>query len=165
MKKLTKQCLVELSETLTLIEPNVQRQFVGGAGDTGDRLPISGGTLVDTQSGVDFISNSRQVTHFKGVDISTSWVREGTAYQLNGTIHIDEGWAKNGFNIYDFAHEYGHYLQQQDPNHCYLTTILKSVYSVISDPGNHKNQPIEIDATRRGNEYLRDHAGKGGTAK
>ena len=74
MKKLTKEDLTELSRTLTLIEPNAQRQFIGGAGRDGDTLCISGGTLIDTPEGVDFISDSGETTHFSGVDLSTSWV-------------------------------------------------------------------------------------------
>lgn len=162
MKRLTKEDLTELSRTLTLIEPNAQRQFIGGAGRDGDTLCISGGTLIDTPEGVDFISDSGETTHFSGVDLSTSWVTRNAAYQLNGTIHIGKKWLKNGFNLYDFAHEYGHYLQQRDPNHNYLCTMLKSVYSLLTDPKNHENQPFEIDATRRGYEYLRDNAGKAG---
>ena len=154
MKKLTKKDLTELSKTLTLIEPNAQRQFIGGAGRNGERLRISGGTLIDTAEGVDFISDTGEITHFKGVDFSTSWVFDDTAYQLNGTIHISKEWLKGGFDIYKFAHEYGHYLQQQDPNHNYTLTVIKSVYSLLTNPRNHENQPFEKDATRRGNEYL-----------
>lgn len=165
MKKLTKEDLTELSKTLTLIEPNAQRQFIGGAGRNGDRLRISGGTLIDTAEGVDFISDTGEKTHFKGVDISTSWVLDDTAYQLNGTIHISEKWAKDGFDIYDFAHEYGHYLQQQDPDYNYPVTMLQSMWSVATDSGNHANQPFEKDATRRGEEYLRANAGKAGKRK
>lgn len=165
MKKLTKKDLTELSKTLTLIEPNAQRQFIGGAGRNGERLRISGGTLIDTAEGVDFISDTGEITHFKGVDFSTSWVFDDTAYQLNGTIHISKEWLKDGFNIYNFAHEYGHYLQQQDPNYNYTATMLKSMYSVLTNPGNHANQSFEKDATRRGEEYLRDNAGKAGKRK
>lgn len=39
------------------------------------------------------------------------------------------------------------------------------MYSVITDPGNYANQPFEKDATRRGNEYQRDNAGKAGKGK
>lgn len=150
---------------MTLIEPNAQRQFIGGAGRNGEHLRISGGTLIDTAAGVDFISDTKEVTHFKGVDFSTSWVRDDTAYQLNGTIHISEKWLKNGFNIYDFAHEYGHYLQQQDPNCNYPLMAAESAFSELFDPENHANQPFEKDATRRGEEYLRKNAGKGGKKK
>lgn len=165
MKKLTKEDLTGLSKTLTLIEPNAQRQFIGGAGRNGEHLRISGGTLIDTAAGVDFISDTKEITHFKGVDFSTSYVFDNTAYQLNGMIHISEKWLKNGFNIYDFAHEYGHYLQQIDPNHNYPVTMVKSFYSLLTDPENHHNQPYEKDATRRGEEYLRENAGKGGKKK
>ena len=165
MKKLNKEDLTGLSKTLTLIEPNAQRQFIGGAGRNGEHLRISGGTLIDTAAGVDFISDTKEITHFKGVDFSTSYVFDNTAYQLNGMIHISEKWLKNGFNIYDFAHEYGHYLQQQDPNYNYLATMLESGFSVLTDPENHDNQPFEKDATRRGEEYLRKNAGKGGKKK
>ena len=154
MKKLTKKDLTELSKTLLLIEPNAQRQFIGGAGRNGDTLCISGGTLIETPEGVDFVSDSGEITHFAGANFSTSWVFGNTAYQLNGTIHIGKKWLKNGFNIYNFAHEYGHYLQQQDPNYNYTLTILKSLYSVLTDPKNHANKPFEKDATRRGYEYL-----------
>ncbi len=159
MKKLTKKDLTELSKTLPLIEPNAQRQFIGGAGRNGRTLRIEGGTLMDTPEGVDFISDSGEITHFIGVDLSTSWVTSNAAYQLNGTIHIGKKWLKNGFDLYDFAHEYGHYLQQQDPNHNYTLTIIKSVYSLLTNPKNHENQPFEKDATRRGNEYL-DNVGR-----
>ena len=150
---------------MTLIEPNAQRQFIGGAGRNGEHLRISGGTLIDTAAGVDFISDTKEVTHFKGVDFSTSWVRDDTAYQLNGTIHISEKWLKNGFTIYAFAHEYGHYLQQQDPNCNYPLMAAESAFSELFDPENHANQPFEKDATRRGEEYLRKNAGKGGKKK
>lgn len=43
--------------------------------------------------------------------------------------------------------------------------MLESGFSVLTDPENHDNQPFEKDATRRGEEYLRKNAGKGGKKK
>ena len=43
--------------------------------------------------------------------------------------------------------------------------MVKSIYSLLTDPENHHNQPYEKDATRRGEEYLRENAGKGGKKK
>ena len=82
----------------------------------------------------------------------------GTAYQLNGMIHVSSSWANDGFNVYDFAHEYGYYLQQEEMGSLkYYMMAMASVYSVYSNPGNHLQQPFEMEASRLGLEYLNEH--------
>ena len=152
MRKLTKKSLNELAMTLPVVEKEIQTSFVGGG--NGDTYNIVGGRLEDTTEGVVFHSDSGFSVTFNGVDIATSYVTSGAAYQLNGTIHIDEGWLNSGFGISDFVHEYGHYLQQQEMSTSgYYVEAATSVWSAWTDPENHMDRPFEKEATQKGEEY------------
>lgn len=134
-----------------------QRLCIGGG--TGDYLWISGGYLEDTSSGVVFHGNDGCTMFYEGVDISTNVVVSNAAYQLFGTIHIDNGWANNGFDIDDFNHEYGHYIQEQQMGtSSYIINIgLPSAYDVATGNSEHMSQPYEIEATNLGNSYYNNH--------
>lgn len=121
----------------------------------GTEYKIAGGTLVDTPEGVEFHSDSGIKVWFPFVDISTSIVNEGTAYNLTGTIHIDKGWLEKGFGINDFLHEFGHYLQEIEMGFSeYVTGVaIPSMLSLLRDPESHDSQPFEQDATKRGQEF------------
>lgn len=85
---------------------------------------------------------------------------QNAAYQLNGTIHISDSWANNGFSNFDFAHEYGHYLQQEEIGTAnYLVNVaIPSVISAWTNPENHSSQSYEIDATERGIGYMNNNS-------
>ena len=145
MKKLTRKNLDELTNAMPVISEQDQRSCVGGA--PGDILDISGGTV--------FFGENGFMTFYRDVTFSTKNVVDGAAYQLNGVIHISQSWANNGFSNDDFAHEYGHFLQQQEMGTlAYLRYVaIPSMESVWTDPDNHASEPFEIDATERGMEY------------
>ncbi|MGE9314219.1 hypothetical protein ACLOAU_21370 [Niabella sp. CJ426] len=129
-----------------------------------DQMAINGGLLVETANGVQYYGSSGTVAFFPGVKLSKN-AANNTAYQMNGTIHINENWANNGFDIDDFAHEYGHYLQQQGRGQFrYLLEIaLPSVgsavignilYKMFGTENFHDNQWYEKSATQLGQEFL-----------
>lgn len=122
-----------------------------------DSLQISGGTLRQYAGGVIFTSkNGDQCCAFPGVKM-TSVAVNGGAYQLLGYIGIDSDWVSNGFTIYDFAHEYGHYLQQEKYGYWeYLYHIMPESLKTVGTP-EHKNNPVEVEATQLGEEYLSTH--------
>lgn len=153
MKKLTRKNLDELTNAMPVISEQDQRSCVGGA--PGDILDISGGYLIEMSGGTVFFGENGFMTFYRDVTFSTKNVVDGAAYQLNGVIHISDSWVNNGFSNDDFAHEYDHFLQQQEMGTAaYLATVvIPSVWSAWTDPENHANEPFEIDATERGMEY------------
>lgn len=127
-----------------------------------DELEIKGGVLREIDEngvpGVMYYGNNGATCFFRGVRMTTQLVFKGYAYQYNGTIHVSSYWVANGFNIYDFAHEYGHYLQQESMGNAeYYKLAIQSGYSVIANPDKHQNQPFEVQATELGNQYLKEH--------
>lgn len=127
-----------------------------------NELRIEGGVLREVDEngihGVMYYGDNGATCFFSGVRMTTKLVLNGYAYQFNGTIHVSASWASNGFNVYDFAHEYGHYLQQESMGDAeYYKIAIQSGYSVITKPEEHPNQPFEVQATDLGNQYLRTH--------
>ncbi|MFT4073149.1 MAG: hypothetical protein QM654_14645 [Dysgonamonadaceae bacterium] len=138
---------------MPVISGNSLRRYVGG----GDVLRISGGTLVEEKEGTTFYGDDGSSTFYKGVSFSTNGAPiTGTAYQLNGTIHINKSWANSSFNQCDFAHEYGHYLQQQSMSTIeYAKLSAKSLISgFFNTAEEHLRQNFEMEATRLGEEYM-----------
>jgi hypothetical protein len=119
-------------------------------------LKISGGRLINAADGVCFVGDDGRVSFFRGVSFSTRGVVRNAAYQLCGCIHISAAWAASGFNLRNFAHEYGHYIQQRRLGLWrYIWKIaLPSVYSVFSDARRHAGRAFEQEATALGSEYL-----------
>ncbi len=141
----------------------VDQAFLLGGGNI---LYISGGYLENMSYGVLFVGNDGTRCFFNGVSWTTDGlyniipVVENTAYQWNGTIHIDYGWAKDGFNVYNFAHEFGHYLQQEEMGtYNYLRYVAyPSMYNLQFEDGyNHNSMPYETDATSRGIKFFNTH--------
>ena len=116
----TDSCGTAYTRIYELIEhplnDSIQASILGG----GYPLKIKGGTLVEKNGGVQYTGDDGTTCFFSGVSLGNSAL-SGTAYQYNGTIHIDEGWAngKDGvqFDINNFIHEYGHFLQEQEMGH------------------------------------------------
>lgn len=124
-----------------------------------DALRIAGGALLNLADGCLFVGDRGERCLFRGVRYSTRGVRANTAYQANGVVRISERWladARQPFGLRDFAHEYGHYLQQRDYGwwDYYSRVALDSVTHLGAD---HFGRPYEADATRRGEAYLAEH--------
>lgn len=153
-RKITKASIEELRKEMPVLNEEEEQSIVGG-----ERIRISGGYLESVDGGTYFYGDNGSTVFFKGVDFSidSKLIADYSAYQFNGTIHVEEKWAYNGFDIYVFAHEYGHYLQQEEMGFWnYLTDVaIPSMYSAQhNDPYTHSQQPFEKDATKRGEEYL-----------
>lgn len=168
MKKLQK---LKLANKCSLQELTIGMQPLGAIdlaamiGGLNEQLSISGGVLKNVEGGVLFTGSDGSTCLFEHVSWSTDYVLPGKAYQLNGTIHISESWLNDEeypFTVKRFAHEFGHYLQQQEyGTSSYLWNVaVRSVYSVATDPANHYSEPFEQDATNRGEDYLKDHLKK-----
>lgn len=132
-----------------------ERLVIGGT----DQLRIKGGYLEEKDGGTYFYGDDGSSVFFKDVGFYTSLVANGDDYQWIEVICVSGNWANSGFSVYDFAHEYGHYLQQEDMGTGkYLVNIaIPSVYSASTDPYNHSSQSYEQDATNRGEEYLNNN--------
>lgn len=159
MDKITKE---NVDEAIRQNHLNAQQEPV--ASSKLSELHISGGVLKQVSDGVYYYGDNGSSCFFKGAKITTS-LATGGAYQLNGWIHVDPSWTTHGFNVYDFAHEYGHYLQQQKEGLKYYETAVKSLYSAIyasltKDWDSHTQKPYEQEATALGNEYLKEHMKK-----
>lgn len=154
-KKLTRSSIDEIRKEMLILNSTEERKVIGG----GNRVQISGGYLEEKDGGTYFYGNNGGSVFFSGISISTSLVADNAAYQMSGTIHVSESWANNGFSVYDFAHEYGHYLQQVDMGtYKYITDVaIPSVYSASQDPSNHSSKPYEQQATNLGNQYLENN--------
>jgi hypothetical protein len=148
MRTLKKTDIESMERELRVLKNPEQIKIIGGTG----YLEIKGGALVQLDGGVMYVpfgsgsngSSSGNAVFFEGVTISTSSVTGSTSYQMNGTIHIDSNWAANGFNLCDFAHEYGHYLQQQEWGNA-------KYYGMAASPD---AQWYETNASERGYAYL-----------
>lgn len=130
----------------------------GSKKNKADRLfKIQGGYLIPKETHVLFPSDKGEEIIFQGIRVSTSRVVKNAAYQLNGVIYISKNWIKKGFSVQDFAHEYGHYLQQKELGlFKYLVKIaFPSMFSLAAKPKKHFQRPFERDATNKGNEYLK----------
>ncbi|MGE9312244.1 hypothetical protein ACLOAU_11375 [Niabella sp. CJ426] len=123
-------------------------------------MRIQGGTLYADLNGTTYIGDDGAVCYFQGVSFTTDCATGGkAAYQLDGIIHVTDDWANDGFDIYKFSHEYGHYLQQQQMGDAayYAYVVGPSVWSAATDPSNHPNQWFEDAATVNGDIYYNQH--------
>ena len=152
MKKVGKLNLNDLGGKIQELTIEEQKLTIGGK----DVWRISGGYLYEVDGGVLFCGDDDRSVWFPGVEISTHLVAESTAYQYNGTIHISEDWLKDGFNIYDFAHEFGHYIQQYlvGDKLYYKYIAIPSMHDLYTDPEHHDEQWYEKDATDRGYKHM-----------
>ena len=155
-RKITRLGIEELRDKMYVLNTLEQRTIIGG-----ERVNINGGYLEEVNGGVYYYGNNGCSVFFEGVEIWVSnLIRDYSAYQLNGTIGIESDWCNTSFNIYDFAHEYGHYLQQKTMGtYDYLTVVVpNSLYSAtFNDPYTHSQQTYELQATLLGNEYLKNN--------
>ena len=125
-------------------------------------LRIADGTLKLENGSTVFYGNDGTVVRFDGVSWTTATVRSDTAYCDGNAIHIDQGWANNGFKVENFAHEYGHYIQRTRMSAAgYWSNALLSAGSVLVDGVLHTNLhdslEYEEEATQLGTEYLKTH--------
>ena len=152
MKKIKRLSLNGLKETCLLLDDTTKMSILGGGG----KVNISNGTLENMQNGVQYVGTDGTTCFFEGVNFVIGGTLENTAYQFNGTIHIDESWLKNGFNVDNFAHEYGHHLQQQEMGTLYYFAYvaIPSVWNEWAEGGSgHSSMPYEKDADKRGSDY------------
>lgn len=153
MKKITSKEIAEMSAKTGL----TPKSDVPNPPSQSNAIIISGGELVQMGNDVIYYGNNGAHVTFRGVkyEINKHLIAPNTAYQLNGTIHISQSWLDNGFNIYNFAHEYGHYIQEEDMGKLeYYYYALQSMYSLLTDPDNHGNTPFEKQAEELGYNYL-----------
>lgn len=131
------------------------RQIVGGGEDP---VSIKGGTIQNTDQGVVWMGDDGRSCTFYGVSFSVGGLcLDDSAYQLSGTIRIGREWLEDGFSVYDFAHEFGRYLQQCEYGTLnYITDVaIPSAWDSATNRSQHSSQPYEKDATKRGDEYLK----------
>lgn len=131
---------------------------------TPDEVNISGGKLVNARDagGVLYKGDDGASCLFKGVSLSLGRVVDRSAYQWNGTIHVSPGWIASGFTVNDFAHEYGHFLQQNQSGVIgYCRIALSSMYSLATNPRNHSSRSFEREATELGRAYLKENMSQG----
>lgn len=160
MKKIQRLSLNELEETCTLLNDYAQASILGGKD-----IKIKGGVLQEINGGVQYTGDDGSTCFFSGVSLSTT-SPSGTAYQYGGTIHIDEKW--RSFDVNDFAHEYGHYIQEQEMGtFTYTYSVgVPSAFDVMW--GNffdwlgishkeHSHRSYEVDASEKGNDYLKSN--------
>ena len=123
------------------------------------KIHIRGGWLTTINGGTMFTSDNGSYVFFQGIRFTTSFALHNSAYQIFGYIHISRRWLENGFSLNHFAHEYGHYLQQKDKGLLrYLFFIaIPSLFSALKEPSAHIYKPYEVDATVRGNDYVRNN--------
>ncbi len=152
MKKVGRLRLSELEGRMDTLTKAEQHEYLGG----NNTWRIYGGYLYEVEGGTLFCGDNGKFVWFPGISVSSDWVTGGAAYQYGGTIHVDEDWSN--FDINDFAHEYGHYLQQKDKGYWsyILNVAIPSMYTAGSDPGNHSTYWYEQDATQRGEHVLYD---------
>lgn len=152
MKKITRLGIEDLRNKMYTLSTLEQKTIIGG-----QRVAIRGGYLEEVNGGVFYYGNNGCSVFFEGVQMSISnIIPDYTAYQFNGNIGIEEEWCNSSFTVYDFAHEYGHYLQQKEMGMLsYLFDVaIPSMYSVSTNLEEHSQQEYEQDATMRGNQYL-----------
>lgn len=152
MKRIRRIKLDSLQKEMSFLPKKQLSIFVGG-GDNPYR--INGGTIQNTDIGVVWMGDDGRSCTFYGVSFDIGGLcYANAAYQLSGTIHIGSEWAENGFGVYDFAHEFGHYLQQEEYGFLgYVTDVIIPSVTSASSP-NHSEIPCEKDATKRGKDYL-----------
>ena len=127
-------------------------------------LRIADGQLVNLADGCRYLGPRGEQWFFAGVRYAVGGaVVRDTAFQANGVVRISKGWlgdAHRPFALRDFAHEYGHYLQQRDLGWWgyYTRVALDSVTHMGPD---HYDRPYEQDATLRGAAYLAEHLQQG----
>lgn len=160
MKKIKRLSLNGLEETQMLLNDVTKASIVGGAAACGGR-EIAGGTLEERNGGVVYTGNDGSTCFFAGVKLGDGFAVENTAYQLGGVITISKSWTS--FNVDDFAHEYGHYLQEQEMGHWnyFWDVAVYSAYDMLVNGGyGHQDLSVEKDATERGKAYLSSHLTK-----
>lgn len=164
MKLANKCSLQQLAGEMPVLGTIDQAAIIGGWGE----LNISGGKLENVWGGVQFTGDDGSTCFFEGVWCGSGSyiVANNTAYQMLGWIQISDSWIyddKNPFNIHDFAHEFGHHLQEEEYGFWgYIAGVaMPSVYDMLVNGGyGHKQQPYEQDAYNRGEEYLKNHMKK-----
>jgi hypothetical protein len=164
MKKLEKLTLRELQNDVAVMSYDENVNLIGGCGSF---IAMSGGVIVNYDgycvyySGATVSPDGTSVSYapgsestvFDGVNASEQSVFQpcDTAYQFNGTIHL--GSCAN-WDLDDYAHEYGHYLQEQECGTLwYLKNVAIPSMETVNQP-DHDQQWYEVDATNRGRIYV-----------
>lgn len=163
-RKLTRATIDEIRKEMPVLNLDEKRSVLGGYDPVKgyETIGIAGGYLQENGAGTWFYGEDGRRIFFEGVGISTSCVMPGTAYQSGGVITIAKDWLNDSgypFNVDTFAHEYGHYLQEQEMgSYAYWKDVaVPSGYNLLTDPGSHDYMPYEQDATKRGQDYMDSH--------
>lgn len=158
MKKLKKLTLNVLQESAQVLSPTEQSSIIGG----GTVYKIGYGTIEDTGYGVWLETDSGYGCFFSGVKIEIGGCVGKSAYQLNGTIHISESWINDpakSFTVYNFMHEYGHYMQQDYGGNAYYTYVggtsaIVTVYDYFFDTNYAQGLNVEQQADLLGQVFF-----------
>ncbi|MCF0194297.1 MAG: hypothetical protein HUK00_03850 [Bacteroidaceae bacterium] len=129
-------------------------------GTSGRRLRIRDGVLEVQEGGVMYCGENGSECFFPGVTAAFygrmhDRMVPKTAYQLNGHIGVSPSWET--FGVMDFAHEYGHHLQQKVMGWKYYIRGLCSMCSMVMNRAGHRDEAFEREATRLGAEFVREN--------
>lgn len=122
-------------------------------------IDIEDGMLIRINGGTLFRSHSDDSeVFFPGIRAHAGGllVAPNGAFQLWGHIFIGRRWHKDGFLLHNFAHEYGHFLQERSMGHIryFFRVALPSLWSLIRRPLRHGKKSFEREATRLGLEFI-----------
>ena len=164
-QKLTRALIDEIRKEMPVLNEDEEKRVQGGWDPVKgyETLRIAGGFLQETGNGTWYYGEDGKQIFFEGIGISTAEpIASGTAFQVGGVISISQDWlndTRHPFTIKDFAHEYGHYLQELEmgSGSYWKDVAIPSGYNLLTDPGSHDDMPYEQDATKRGNDYMDSH--------
>ncbi len=125
-------------------------------------VKINGGTLVSyNNSGKKddytvYQGNDGSLVVFEGVTAKNDYAPDGSAYQLNGTVHVGAG-PTACFDVGTMVHEYGHHLQEESWG-TFPYAIAAGLGSLIGRLDEsidyYKDIPTESNANERGQGYI-----------
>lgn len=164
-QKLTRALIDEIRKEMPVLNEDEEKRVQGDWDPVKgyETLRIAGGFLQETGNGTWYYGEDGKQIFFEGIGISTAEpIASGTAFQVGGVISISQDWlndTRHPFTIKDFAHEYGHYLQELEmgSGSYWKDVAIPSGYNLLTDPGSHDDMPYEQDATKRGNDYMDSH--------
>ena len=125
---------------------------------------IKGGSLVsydNSGKGDDYTvyqGNDGTLLVFDGVTAKNDYAPDGSAYQLNGTVHVGAG-PTACFDVGTMVHEYGHYLQEESWGTVpYVVAAgAGSLYGRLDQDTDYYQIPTEAGANKRGQAYIDEY--------
>lgn len=148
-QKLTRALIDEIRKEMPVLNEDEEKRVQGGWDPVKgyETLRIAGGFLQETGNGTWYYGEDGKQIFFEGIGISTAEpIASGTAFQVGGVISISQDWlndTRHPFTIKDFAHEYGHYLQELEmgSGSYWKDVAIPSGYNLLTDPGSHDDMP------------------------